>query len=140
MQKKDIYVFPAIFNYAEDGISISFPDLPGCFSCAENDEEALRMAKDALGGHLWVREDTVEKNGEIPEPTPADQIHTEANERVQLIEVYMPLIRESNDSRAVKKTLTIPAWMDRLAKEENINFSQLLQSAIIDVLKNTQRA
>ena len=51
---KDVYIFPAIFDYAEDGISIEFPDLPGCLSCADTDEEALYMAKDVLKGFYYV--------------------------------------------------------------------------------------
>lgn len=132
--KKDIYVYPAIFNYADDGISISFPDLPGCFSCGWNDEDALRMAKDALGGHLLCME---EDGDEIPAPTPLPNIQVESNKRAVLVEVYMPLLREAFDAKAVKKTLTIPAWMDKAAKAENINFSQLLQSSIIQALKHS---
>lgn len=131
MQKKDIYVYPAIFSYADDGISISFPDLPGCFSCGWSDEEAFRMAKEALGGHMWCLE---EDDDPIPEPTQLCDLHAENNERIVLIEVYMPLFRESVDSKSVKKTLTIPAWMDEAAKAENINFSKLLQNAIRSAL------
>lgn len=132
---KDIYVFPAVFNYEEDGITVTFPDLPGCITCGDTDEEALRMAKDALGGHLWAMEDD---NDEIPAPTRMVDIHVKDNERLVLIEVYMPLIRKSFDSKAVKKTLSIPLWMDVAAKEENINFSQLLQEAIMNVLKHNK--
>lgn len=134
-KKKDVYVFPAIFSYADDGISISFPDLPGCFSCGWSDEEALRMAREALGTHLWAME---EDEDPIPEPTRMDQIHVEPNERIALIEVYMPLIRTAVDHRAVKKTLTIPSWMDTAAKAQNINFSMLLQNAILSVLQGKQ--
>ena len=52
MKEKDTYVFPAIFTYEEDGISIEFPDLPGCLSCADTTDEAIRMAKEALAIHL----------------------------------------------------------------------------------------
>ena len=72
--KKDNYFFPAIFDYAEDGISISFPDLPGCLSCADTDEEALYMAKDALRGWLLVSEDF---GDEIPEPTALKDVEIE---------------------------------------------------------------
>ena len=132
MQKKDVYVYPAIFDYAEDGISISFPDLPGCFSCAWSDEEALRMAREALGGHISCLEDD---GDDIPEPTSMWNIAVESNQRIVLIEVYMPLIRESIDSKSVKKTLTIPAWMDEAAKANNINFSKLLQNSILNILR-----
>ncbi|CAH8245564.1 type II toxin-antitoxin system HicB family antitoxin [Paenibacillus melissococcoides] len=50
---KDRYIFPAIFDYADDGISVKFPDLPGAFSCGETDEEAFRMAKECLALHLY---------------------------------------------------------------------------------------
>lgn len=132
MEKQDRYVYPAVFDYAEDGISVSFPDLPGCFTCGKTDAEALRMAKDALGGHIWTIEDF---EGEIPEPTPLVNVPTEANQRVQLIEVYMPLFRDAISNQSVKKTLTIPAWMNEAAEKEGVNFSQLLQSAIKKTLQ-----
>lgn len=63
---KDKYIYPAIFDYADDGISIEFPDLPGCFSCADTDEEALLMAEDVLGLYM----ENIEEEGEdIPEPS-----------------------------------------------------------------------
>nr|WP_223156833.1 type II toxin-antitoxin system HicB family antitoxin [Thermosediminibacter oceani] len=64
--KKDVYVYPAIFTYAEDGISIEFPDLPGCLPCAKTTEEAIKNAKEAMALHLWG----MEKDGDpIPEPS-----------------------------------------------------------------------
>ena len=130
---KDIYVYPAVFSYADDGITVTFPDLPGCITCGETDEEALRMAKDALGGHLWAMEDD---GDDIPAPTSMIDVAAESNERVVLVEVYMPLIRKAYDMKSVKKTLSIPAWMDIAARAENINFSQLLQEAIVSALKH----
>ncbi len=135
MKKQDKYVYPAVFEYAEDGISIFFPDLPGCLSCAKTDAEALHMAKDALGGHMWTIEDF---GGEIPEPTPLIDIQTGENQRAQLIEVYMPLIRDAVSTQSVKKTLTIPAWMNDAAEEAGVNFSQLLQSALKKLLQSAQ--
>ncbi|AYO31262.1 type II toxin-antitoxin system HicB family antitoxin [Biomaibacter acetigenes] len=124
---KDIYVFPAIFDYAEDGISIEFPDLPGCLPCAKTTEEAIKNAKEAMALHLWG----MEKDGDpIPEPTPVDKIQVRENQAVMLIEVYMPLYREAIENQSVKKTLTIPQWLNKLAEEKNVNFSQLLQSAL----------
>jgi len=135
MSRKDIYVYPAIFNYAEDGISVSFPDLPGCYSCGWSDEEALRMAREALGVHLWMME---EDEDPIPAPTQMNQLTVEENERIHLVEVYMPLIRQAEDNKSVKKTLTIPAWMDTAAKAQNINFSLLLQQSIMNVLQQAK--
>lgn len=133
MEKQDKYVYPAIFDYAEDGISVSFPDLPGCLTCGKTDAEALHMAKDALGGHMWTLEDF---NEVIPEPTPLIDVATEPNQRSMLIEVYMPLIRDAINTQSVKKTLTIPAWMNEAAEKAGINFSQLLQASLKNILRS----
>lgn len=125
--KKDYYIYPAIFDYAEDGISISFPDLPGCISCAKTDEEALYMAKDALGLYIACSE---EDNEKLNKPSKLNEINFNKNQRVVLIEVNMPLFRESVQNASVKKTLTIPKWINDLAERNNVNFSQLLQLAI----------
>ncbi len=124
---KDRYIYPAIFDYAADGISVSFPDLPGCFSCANSDEEAVSMAKDALGLHLYSME---EDNDKIPGPTPINKIKLEPNQAVVLVEVFMPTMRQAIENYSVKKTLSIPQWLNKLAIENNINFSQVLQTAL----------
>ncbi|WP_027363656.1 type II toxin-antitoxin system HicB family antitoxin [Desulfotruncus alcoholivorax] len=129
--KKDRYIYPAIFDYADDGISISFPDFPGCFSCADSDEEAISMAKEALGLHLYSME---EDNDEIPDPTPISKIKLESDQVVVLIEVFMPTMREAIENYSVKKTLSIPQWLNKLAIERNINFSQVLQTALKEQL------
>lgn len=128
---KDVYIFPAIFDYAEDGISIEFPDLPGCLSCADTDEEALYMAKDVLKGFLLCME---EENEDIPEPTPLKDVKLENNQRAVLIEVCLALLREARNNKAVKKTLTIPYWLNVEAEKAGINFSQVLQVALKEKL------
>ena len=107
--KKDYYIYPAIFEYDKDGISISFPDLPGCISCASDDEEALFMAKDALGLFIASSE---EDGDELPSPTSLNNIKLENNQKPALIEVNMPLFREAILNISVKKTLTIPKWIN----------------------------
>lgn len=81
---KDRYIYPAIFDYSDDGISIEFPDLPGCLSCADTDEEALYMAKEVL--RLWIQsmEDNREKT---PKPTNNKNISLEDNQKIVLIEI-----------------------------------------------------
>ena len=64
--RKDYYIYPAIFNYEDKQITISFPDLPGCFSCGKNDQDAFYMAKDALGPYLVSAEEDEE---ELKEPS-----------------------------------------------------------------------
>lgn len=129
--KKDRYIFPAVFDYADDGISISFPDLPGCFSCADSDEEAIYMAKEALGLHLYGME---EDGDDIPVPTSINKINLESNQVVVLVEVLMPTVRQAVENFSVKKTLSIPQWLNKLAIENNINFSQALQTALKEQL------
>lgn len=128
---KKTYAFPAILHYADDGISIDFPDLPGCTSCCDTTEEAVSDAKEAMGLHLWGME---KDNDPIPEPTPIDQLKLEANEIPLLVEVYMPAVRSRLDNRFVKKTLSVPSWLNAQAEQAGINFSQTLQSALKDQL------
>ena len=134
---RDRYIFPAVFNYAEDGISISFPDIEGCFSCADTDEEAVRMAEEALGLHLYG----MEQNGEyIPEPSSGDTITTNPNERIFLVVVWMPQVRQEVKPVYVKKTLTIPADLNKAAIMANINFSKALTDSLRHMMKNTRTA
>lgn len=129
---KDSYEFVAIFNYAEDGISISFPDLPGCLSCADTTKEAIKNAEEVLGLVLY---DMEEENEKIPEATLLEDVKCEKNERAVLINVWMPLVRNEIEEQSIKKTLTIPQWLNKIAEKENVNFSKLLQAALKDYLK-----
>lgn len=124
---KDKYIYPAIFNYADDGISIEFPDLPGCFSCADNDEEALYMAEDVLG--LWMLNLEDDKE-DIPEPTKLKDIKVDENQKTVLISVWMPTIRKAVNNKSIRKTLTIPQWLDLIAREKDLNFSFILQEGL----------
>jgi len=129
--KKDNYIFPAIFDYADDGISVEFPDLPGCLSCAGSDEEALHNAKEALRGWLLVSE---ESSNDMPRPTPLKDIPLHDNQKAVLIDVCLAIYRDAFKNRAVKKTLTIPYWLNERAEQENINFSYVLQNALKEQL------
>jgi len=136
MKKQEKYVFPVIFTY-EDGyeIAVTFPDLPGCTSSGADEVEALEMAKDALGGHLWC----LEKDGdEIPIPSHLCDIKLEENERAILIDVYMPSVRLSQETRSVNRTVTLPAWLNAAATEKGVNFSQALQSTLMNELGITR--
>ena len=129
--KKDYYIYPAIFNYEDKEIAISFPDLPGCYSCGKDDEEALYMAKDALGLYIVSAEEDGE---ELKEPSKLNAIKLNKSESAVLVEVNMPLFRESVQNTSVKKTLTIPKWINDLAEKNRINFSQVLQTALKNAL------
>ena len=126
----DRYIYVAIFTKEDEYYNVSFPDLPGCYTYGKTIEEAYNMAKEALELHLYG----MEEDGDcIPVPTVGESIIVnESNSFTTLIEAYMPLVRNKMLNKAVKKTLTIPKWLNDLAEEYKINFSQLLQ----DSLKN----
>ena len=132
---KDTYVFPAIFHVADDGISIRFPDLPGCLPCAENFEQAFVRAKEALQLHLYGMEEDSEQ---IPEPSPVRKITLDTDEIITVIEVWMPSFREKMLNQSAIKTVRIPRWLDTLAKKERINYSHFLQKSLKNYLGVTK--
>jgi len=131
MNKKDKYIFPAIFSVDQDGISVEFPDLSGCLTCGNSEENALYMAKDALELHLFGLE---EEGEQIPKPSNVSSLKLDENQFIALIEVWMPPIRDEMASKSIKKTLTIPKWLNDLAEEKKVNFSQVLQNALLAYL------
>lgn len=130
-EPKRSYSFPAIFEYNDDGISVSFPDLPGVYTFGEDEEEAFRSAKEALGLHLFNKE---EDNEPIPAPTKLINLSLEPNQAAAIVNVFMPLIRDRVRRATVKKTLTIPKWLNDVAEEHKVNFSQVLQEALKEKL------
>lgn len=127
MAKVERYFYPAVFTY-EDGqeIAVTFPDLDVATS-GENDDDALLSARELLGCVMFG----LEEDGEaIPAPTALNEVHTEENERVVLVDAYMPSVRMAQVNKSVNRTVTLPAWLNAAAMERNINFSQLLQDAI----------
>ena len=127
MKKVERYFYPAIFSYEEgQEIAIIFPDLDVATS-GENEQDALLSARELLGCVLFGLEEDGE---ELPVPTSMEDIKPTDNERVLLIDVYMPSVRNANINKSVNRTVTLPAWLNSLALEHNINFSQILQDAL----------
>lgn len=120
--------YPAIFHKAEEGgFWVTFPDIPECMTQGDNMEQAYEMAVDALGLSLSSMEEMGEQ---IPEASSLEKIQVEDGILV-IIEFNMAEYRRKNSSKAVKKTLSIPEWLNEAAIRENINFSQLLQEALM---------
>jgi predicted RNase H-like HicB family nuclease len=130
---KDRYSYVAVFTYDEDGICIDFPDLPGCCPCADagDTDMALKNAKEAMGLHMWGLE---QDNEEIPSPTPITALTLESNQVPVLIDVFMPPVRERINSKYVKKTLSLPAWLAAKADEDGVNCSKIFQNALMEYL------
>ena len=128
MKKTERYVYPAVFTYeAGQEIAVVFPDLDVATS-GTDDNDALLSARELLGCALYGME---EDHEEIPAPTPLSDITTSENERAVLVDVYMPSIRMAKVNRSVNRTVTLPAWLNAAALERNINFSQVLQEALM---------
>lgn len=121
--------YPAIFHVAEDGgFWITFPDLPECMTQGDNMEEAYEMAVDALGLALVSRE---KEKQEIPSASELSQISVGKDEYCVIVEFDMLSYKKRTNSRAVKKTLSIPEWLNEEAVALDINFSQVLQEALM---------
>jgi predicted RNase H-like HicB family nuclease len=121
------YTYPAIFRPAkEGGYCIEFPDLPGCFSQGETIDECMFMSADAASMWLCDREDN--KQGFIK---PSIGLRSEnPDDIVTLISVDTNAYRAQNDNRVIKKTLTIPNWLNEKAIEAHLNFSSVLQDGL----------
>ena len=137
MKKPDRYYYPAVFTF-EPGqeIAVVFPDLD-CATSGIDENDAFLSARELLGCVLFGLEEDGE---EIPAPTPVSEIITEAHEFAALIDVYMPSIRMAENNRSVNRTVTLPAWLNALALEHNVNFSQVLQEALKNLLKEQVHA
>lgn len=127
------YVYPAVFTAEENGAySINFPDLEGCYTCGDDLADGIVMAEDVLALTLY----NYEKEGRaIPVPSDPAAISLEANEFVNYIAANTLYYQKKFNNKSVKKTLTIPEWLNELATEENVNFSQTLQEALISKLR-----
>ena len=125
------YAYPAIFTPEEKGFSIVFPDLEGCYTCGDSLEEGLEMARDVLALVLYG----YEKDGRtIPKPSKINALSVEKDEFVSYVACDTMAYRKMYNNKAVKKTLTLPEWMNEEAMLADINFSQVLQEALMQKL------
>lgn len=140
-------IYPACFFKEENGYSVIFPDLNGLATCGETLDEAMRMAVDCLTGYIrWCKDD----GDFIPAPSPMDQIDIEAIAKdldpdsplgeafVNMVSVDVEAYAKEHFDKTVRKSLTIPAWLNDTAMEMGINFSQTLKEALITKI-NAQR-
>ena len=116
----------------EGGYSISFPDLPGCFSQGTDLEDARMMAEEAASLHIYGMEEDGE---EIPVPSvslPKD--YTKGN-IILAVTIHPDLFRANRDNERIKTNVTIPAWLKREAELHKVNYSRLLENALLEYLK-----
>lgn len=121
--------YPAIFHKAEEGgFWITFPDIPECMTQGDDMEQAYEMAVNALGLAITDRE---EEKLELPTPSDPCNLTVNADEFCVVVEFDMLAYKKRTNSRAVKKTLSIPEWLNEEATAQGVNFSQVLQEALI---------
>ena len=136
-------IYPACFFEEDNGYSLIFPDLNYLSACGSTLQEAMEMAVDCLAGFLF----SARIDGEdIPKPSDIENIDVKKKSKelgfesksdfVNLISVDVEEYAKIHFNRAVKKTLTIPEWLNEEAISRKINFSKVLQEALIEKLKS----
>lgn len=119
-------VYPALFVKEADGkYSVSFPDVPEALTCGDNLEDAIEMAEECLGMCLEGRKE----DGEDTPKADFEDIKTQSGEMIVGIE-----FNKKYNNKSIRKNVTIPAWLNEMAEENNINFSQVLQNALMKKL------
>lgn len=122
------YVYPAIFTKEENGLySVDFPDIKGCVTCGDDLADALYMAQDVLAFTLY---DYERDNKKVPVPSDPDSIEVPNGSFVNCVLCDTLEYQKRNNNKAVKKTLSIPEWLNELAINSGVNFSQVLQDAL----------
>lgn len=127
-------IYAAVFTPldGEEGYCVTFPDLPGCVTQGDSLENAYDMAVDAASG--WILT-SIEDGETLPKPSNHNSIKHEGNEFISYVPLDMDEYAKANSCKSIKKTLTIPQWLNTLAEKENINFSRVLQEGIKNILK-----
>ena len=133
------YVYPAIFYEEEGKISVIFPDLGNLATFGDNIADAMRMAVDVCGQYLF----TALRDGEpFPAPSVLGKINPAAILKdlemeffVNMVLVDMTEYARQHSDKAVKKTLSIPMWLNTLCEEKSINFSKVLQEALLSKIQ-----
>lgn len=126
------YTYPAIFTPEDEGgFSVNFPDLEGCYTCGDDLGDALYMAQDVLAFTLY---DYERNKREIPHPSAPADLTLKGKQFVNYVACDTLEYQKRNNNHAVKKTLTIPEWLNEAAVAASINFSQVLQEALQEKL------
>jgi len=122
------YAYTAVFTPEENGLySVSFPDLPGCYTSGDDMSDAVYMAQDVLCLTLY---DLEQDKKPIPKASKPKDVSIFGEQFTSVIAVDTETYRRFYETKSVKKTLTIPMWLNERAERANINFSGVLQEAL----------
>ena len=123
-----LFVYPAIFHEEDNAYWVEFPDLEGCHTYGSSIAETMEAAQEALAGYLLT---LLEQDQSITSPSDISDLHVEDG----FSSLVSCDINQYKDTKAVKKTLTIPAWLNERAIAMGVNFSQVLQDALISKIQ-----
>ncbi len=127
------YLFTAVFEPQADGSFFArIPDLPGCITSGKNLDDAIVQITDAAS--IWLV-DAEDDNEPIPKSHNQEDLTHNESDVLSIIQIDTLAYRASIDTRAVRKNVSIPAWMANLADKRNINVSQVLQDALLKALQ-----
>lgn len=124
-------IYPAVFHKEEKAYWCEFPDLPGCHSTGKDINEVFSNASEALEGYILT---ILQEGKKLPKESSIEDIKTDCGSFINLVSVQV-----ADSGRKIKKTLTIPFWLDRRARMLNLNFSQILQDALLQAVLRASR-
>ena len=130
------HFYPAIFTPEDVGFSVAFPDLPGCFTEGDTLEQAYEMAFAALG--LYLQEEDGSFN--YPQASDPSNMHYHDGAFVAIVEFDEAEYRRKHGTQLVKKTITIPSWINASAERMGINFSATRTKTLEELIQNQNAA
>lgn len=125
-------IYPAIFTPCEemDGYTVVVPDLPGCVTQGDSLADAIEMGIDAASG--WILSE-LEEGHDIPKSSTHEEIKVESGSFVNLLVLDMVEYAEKYGNQAVRRNVSIPAWLNTFGEKRNVNFSRVLQDALLEM-------
>jgi predicted RNase H-like HicB family nuclease len=125
------YAYPAIFTKEDNGLlgtvyNVEFPDIPGCLTYGQSIPDAIEMAREALAGCLIVMQEGKES---IPDASQLDAVHAKDG-FVSLVDLDMIEYKRKTQNKAITRTVSLPQWLDVMARDAGLNFSQTIQDAL----------
>lgn len=129
--------YPALFHEEDGKYWVEFPDLEGCLTNGDTVEESYKNAKEALGFYLDQEGDVYKRIINKPSEV-KDIVNANPGTLVMLVEYDSLEYAKKCKTKSIKKTLSIPEWLNDLAVKQNVNFSNVLQDALIKKLNNNE--
>ncbi len=125
-------VYTAIFTPFDDGngFTVEVPDLPGCVTEGDNLVDAIDMGIDAASG--WILGE-IEDGNPFPEASPAGSIKAPDGSFTNLLVLDMDAYTEKYGNKAVRRNITIPAWLDTYVQKNHLSLSKVVQDSLLDL-------